>query len=407
MARFDRREFLEKAAAVTAASLTAGYTATARGYPVNETIRVGCIGTGGRCQQLMSNLKTLPGAKITAVCDVWDKHLDDAKKLAQDPPLATKEFRQVLDSPQVDAVIIGTPDHWHTPLAVAAVQAGKDVYVEKPLTHDLAEGAVVLAAVKQSDRVVQVGMQQRSMPQYQEGFDIIRRGEIGDVHKVHLTWNRNADRLRRFKLGIDESTVDWKAFLGSAKEQPFDDYRFRNWRWFWDFGGGVLTDLMVHQIDIAHWYLDLDHPAEAATIGDFVQAGGVWETPDTIQTLLRFAERTVQVYFEGTFFNARNAAMCEFMGTKGTLYVDRGRLELHPERESGLEYRENILGKGPRGADFYVSPPGERLHLANWLECIRSRAVPNAPVEAGVRAVLGAHLGNRAYREGTLARWQG
>lgn len=406
MATFDRREFLEKSAALSAAALTAGYTATARGYAVNETIRVGCIGTGGRCQQLMSNLKGLPGAKITAVCDVWDKHLADAQKLADNPPLATKDYRQVLDSADVDAVIIGTPDHWHTPLTVAAVLAGKDVYVEKPLTHDLSEGPTVLEAVRKSKRVVQVGMQQRSMPQYQEGQAIIARGEIGDVHKVHLTWNRNSDRLRRFKLDIDPASVDWKRFLGAAPDQPFDEYRFRNWRWFWDFGGGVLTDLMVHQIDIAHWFLGLEHPAEAATIGDFVQAGGVWETPDTIQTLLRFPDQKVQVYFEGTFFNARNAAMCEFMGTKGTLYLDRGRLELHPERNSGLEYRENILGQGARGADFYTAPPGEKLHLANWLECIRSRATPNAPVEAGVRAVLGAHLGNRAYREGVLARWQ-
>ncbi len=407
MATFDRREFLEKSAALTAAALTAGYGATARGYPANETIRVGCIGTGGRCQQLMNNLKALPGAQILAVCDVWDKHLEDAQKIAQDAPVATKEFREVLDRPDIDAVVIGTPDHWHAPLTVAAVQAGKHVYVEKPLTHDLTEGPVVLEAVKKSGKVVQVGMQQRSMPQYQEGYDIDRRGEIGAVHKVHLTWNRKPDRLRRFKLDIDPATVDWKRFVGAAKEQPFDDYRFRNWRWFWDFGGGVLTDLMVHQIDIAHWFLDLDHPAEAATIGDFVQAGGVWETPDTIQTLLRFPDKSVQVYFEGTFFNARNAAMCEFMGTKGTLYVDRGRLELHPERDGGLEYRENILGQGPRGADFYVTPPGERLHLANWLECIRSGAAPNAPVEAGVRAVWGAHLGNRAYREGILARWSG
>src|SRR5207248_2781420 len=166
-----------------------------------------------------------------------------------------------------------------------------------------------------------------------------------------------------------------KAFLGNAPEQPFDEYRFRNWRWFWDFGGGILTDLMVHYIDVVHWFLDLDHPAEATTIGDQFLTKGLWQTPDTTQTLLRYPQRGVQVYFEGTFVNARNAAMIEFMGTEATLYLDRGRYEVIPEIKRDAQgkpmppavpVQELVLGPGPRGADFYPTPNGERLHLENW-----------------------------------------
>ncbi len=399
-----RREFLQRAGAISASLLAAGYTATARGFAANETINVGCIGTGGRCQMLMRELAKLPGVRIAAVCDVWDQHLEASKRLADPQAFATKDHRQLLDRGEIDAVLIGTPDHHHVPITVDACAAGKDVYVEKPLTHDLAEGQAAIDAQNKHGRVVQVGMQQRSMPQFHEGLQIVRSGQLGTIHKVHLTWNRNVDRAARGKTEVDPASVDWKRFLGTAREQPFDAYRFRNWRWFWDFGGGILTDLMVHFIDVANWYLDLEYPATATTIGDHYLAKDLWETPDTVQTLLQYPKQQVQVYYEGTFINARNAAMLEFMGSEATLYLDRGRYEIHPERRSKLKYSESVLGSGARGADFYDKPPGEALHLANWLECIRSRQKPNAPAEAGVTAVLAAHLGNQAYRTGQVVR---
>lgn len=403
----SRREFLERAAASSAAALLAGYSATARGYAANETLNIGCIGTGGRCRFLMKALARISGVRIGAVCDVWDVHLEEGRKLADAAAFSTKKYQELLARPDIDAVLIGTPDHWHVPLTIAACQAGKDVYVEKPLTHEPSEGVAVIAAQNEHKKIVQVGTQQRSMPHFQEAFKVVQSGQLGEIHKVHLSWNRNQPRHTRNKLGIDPNTVDWPTFLGSAQQQPFDEYRFRNWRWFWDFGGGILTDLMVHFIDVANWYLGLDHPATAVTIGDHVMTKDLWETPDTIQTLLRYPDKEVQVYFEGTFVNARNGAMLEFMGSEATLYLDRGRYEIHPERKSQLKPSELILGSGPRGADFYDQPDGELLHLANWIECIRSRTTPNSPAEAGVAAVTGAHLGNRAYREHKLAEWQG
>ncbi len=162
---------------------------------------------------------------------------------------------------------------------------------------------------------------------------------------------------------------------------------------------------MVHFIDVAYWYLDLDHPQMATSIGDQFKAGGLWETPDTVQTLLRFPKQQTQVYFEGTFVSARNAAMLEFMGTKATLYLDRGRFEIIPERHSKTQASEMIIGQGSRGADFYDEVDGALLHLGNWVECIRDQKTPNAPVTAGVQSAAGAHMANLALRSQRVAWW--
>lgn len=389
-----RRYFL------AAAGVAAG-AKSAFGYPANETVNVGCIGTGGRCRRLMRRLADVPGTRITAVCDIWDEALAQAQAIAGPQAFATEDYHELLGRSDVDAVLIGSPDHWHVPMTIEACRAGKDVFVEKPLTHDLAEGEAVIRAQDENERVVQVGTQQRSMPQFRRALEILESGKLGAIHKVHLTWNRNRTAPRAGSDDVDPASLDWSRFLGNAPVQPFDSFRFRNWRWFWDFGGGILTDLMVHWIDAVNWLLDLPEPAMATTIGDTF-AMDRWETPDTIQTLLRYPDREVQVYFEGTFVNARNKAMVEIMGTRGTLYLDRGRYEIHPEPGSGLEAEIWAPGNRERGADFDVD--GEQPHLQNWVDAIRSREKPNTPAEDGVRACVSAQLGNLAFRTGQVAR---
>jgi predicted dehydrogenase len=396
----SRRAFLKTSAA---AALTAA-AVTPRACGANETLNVGLIGTGGRCRHLMQALAKVPNVRMAAVCDVWDVAIEQARKLADPKAFVTKKYKEVLDRKDIHAVLIASPDHWHVPMTVDACAAGQDVYVEKPLTHSLEEGPAVIEAQNKHKRIVQVGMQQRSMPQFEKGRELLRAGRLGKVVKAHLTWNRNTDRVRRHPLGVDPRSVDWQAFLGNAPKQPFDEYRFRNWRWFWDFGGGLFTDLMVHFIDVAHWFLDLDHPHVANAIGAHFSSQGVWQTPDSVLTLLRYGD--VQAYFEGTFSNARYGAMIEFMGTDATLYLDRGRYELIPERGK-TKAEQEVIGTGPRGRDFYDKPDGELLHLTNWVECVRSRKRPNAPAEAGVSAASAAHLANRALRSGQVALWKG
>ena len=216
-----------------------------------------------------------------------------------------------------------------------------------------------------------------------------------------LTWNRNADRLRRNKLNIDPKTVDWKAFLGTAPKQPFDEYRFRNWRWFWDFGGGIFTDLMVHWIDVVHWFWTWTIPTQATSIGSNSFSKGVWETPDTRADAVALPRRTCRCISRARSRNARNGAMIEFMGTEATLYMDRGRYEIYPERKQEASYEELVLGTGRRGLDFYDKPDGELLHLTNWIECVRSRKKPAAPGRGGRQRGGSSPSGERGASGGT------
>jgi predicted dehydrogenase len=399
-----RRSFILSAS--TAASATIAGS-VAHGFAANETINVACIGTGGRCQTLMKSLAKIEKVRMSAVCDVWDDALKAGKTLADPRAVASKNYKEILDRKDIDAVLIGSPDHWHVPLTIAACNARKDVYVEKPLTHDLAEGKTVVEAQNANERIVQVGTQQRSMPHIIKAKELIKAGRIGKVVKVRMSWNRNSDRVRKKNYNIDPKSVDWTTFLGGAPKQEFDEYRFRNWRWFWDFGGGIFTDLMVHWIDVAHWILEVDHPQKAVSLGEFNTAKGVWETPDTVQTLLSYPGN-IQMHFEGTFSNAREGAMIQFMGTEATLYIDRGRFEIIPEWNKKGASDSLILGKNPsrRGADFYDEPDGELLHLTDWVNAMRSRKRPSAPAEAGVSGAGAAHLANLALRSGKSAEWK-
>lgn len=400
MMHTSRRSFLK----TSAASLAALAVPSVNALGANEKLNVACLGTGGRCQFLMKSLATIPNVRIAAVCDIYDAHIEKGKALADPKAITSKHYKELLDRKDIDAVLIGAPDHWHVPMTVDACNAGKDVYVEKPLTHNREEGKAVIDAQNKNRRIVQVGTQQRSMPHFEKGRELLKEGKLGKVFKIVLSWNRNTDRVKKNPLNIDPKTVDWKAFLGQAKDQPFDEYRFRNWRWYWDFGGGIFTDLMVHFIDVAHWYLDLDHPLEARSIGSQIISKDVWETPDTVQTLLTYPGG-LQAHFEGTFSNRRNGARIEFYGTDATLYLDRGRLELLPQKDS-VKAEEMILGTGDRGRDFYDKPDGELLHLTNWVECVRSRKTPNCPAEAGVGAASAAHLANESLRTGQVATWK-
>jgi predicted dehydrogenase len=397
-----RRDFLATSAA-TATGLSALRAPAANLLGANETLNIGVIGAGGRARRLMKSLAEIPDVRIAAICDIYEVHLDMARELADGQAFVTNAFPELLDRRDIDAVLIGSPDHWHVPMTVAACEAGKHVYVEKPLTHNLDEGLAVIDAQNRHRRVVQVGTQQRSMPHLIKARERVQSGRLGTIRKVHLTWNRNQARGKGTPQ-IDPAKFNWKAFLGNAPDQPFDPYKaVGNWRWFWDFGGGLITDLMVHWIDAVHWMLNLDHPEKATTIGSHFTSEGVWETPDTVQTVLLYPEG-IQVYFEGTFCNARHGAMTEIMGSDATLYFDRGRYELHPERGQG-DYEELVLGEGKRGADFYTNPDGERLHLIDWIDAVRAGRRPSAPAEAGVSAAASAHLANLALRRGEVVNW--
>ncbi len=364
---------------------------------VNDAIHVALIGTGGRCRHLGTTLGTIPGVRITAVCDVWDPHLAEGKKLAEANAFATKNYHELLDRKDIDAVL----DRHARPLARADDDRRlrrRQGRVRREAAHARSVGRPARSSRRRTStsRIVQVGTQQRSMPHIQKAAEIdqgrpARQDPQGPSHLEP----QHRPRAPRPQTRRSQARSIGRRFLGNAPDQPFDDYRFRNWRWFWDFGGGIFTDLMVHWIDVAHWLLDLDHPEVAVSIGDHYHRQGRLGNARHGADAAAVIPSDLQAYFEGTFCNARNGAMIEFMGTKATLYIDRGRYELIPEREA-----RGSRGADPRhrhrGRDFYDKPDGELLHLTNWVECIRSRKTPTAPAEAGVQSAAAAHLANKA-----------
>jgi len=383
-----RREFLKAAALATAASYS-------RILGANDRIRIGGIGTGGRCQYLLGVLNKGEGSQIVAVCDVYEPHRREAiSKLAPDAREFT-DYRQLLEQSDIDAVVIGTPDHWHVPITMDAVRAGKDVYVEKPVTHRPEEGEPLIETVKESKRIVQTGMQQRSWPHFQQAREIVASGGLGQVTFIRTYWFQNYLQGRdRPHTPIDTGKLDWKMFLGSAPDQPFDEERYRNWRWFWDFGGGSLTDLFLHWVDVVHWCMSSDTPTDAQAIGGhYVLPEFQW--PDTVNAAFHYPGNFM-VNFDCSLMGFLEGGGLIFHGTKALMRLHRGGFAVYPEqtRYTELPDLKDVTQEVESQHDGAID------HLANFLDCIRSRKTPNAPVEVGVAAARAGHLGNQALRSG-------
>jgi predicted dehydrogenase len=397
-----RRDFLAETLAGSASLALAAAPAALAAAP-SKTLRVGTIGTGGRCRQLMQASKPIEEVRFVAVCDVWEDAVAAGLKLAEGAKVY-RDYRPLLDQKDIDAVLIATPDHWHVQILADALAAGKDVYIEKPLTWSLDENAVVRAAVqKHADRIVQVGMQQRTMPHLVKCYEeVIKPGSLGAVHHVKMWWNYSNYPNTPRKIEVDPSRVDWKAFCGKAKAQPFDAYRFRRWRNIWDFAGGHLTDLMTHLIDVVHWYLGVAHPVMASAAGGRFFSQDARETPDVIHTLLTYPNQLV-VTFQGNQHNGSAGAGIEFYGANGTLYVDRQLYELTPERGRAKPVKHHD-GTLPRG-HYDTRLDQDTLFLRRWVESVQTRRPPLVDVHMGLHAAGAAHLGNAAYRTGTVAKW--
>ena len=275
-----RRQFV-RAALATAASY-------GQIMGANDRIRLGAIGTGGRGQYLLGQLKEAEKNEIVAFADVYEPRRVEAKsKFGTADSTHHVDYREILDRKDIDGVVIATTDHWHVPILTAAVRAGKDVYCEKPVTHTIEEGAPLIAAVKESGRVVQIGLQQRSWEHFARARQEIRDGRLGQVTLIRTYWFQNHIPSMNEKVSFDMAKLDWKRFLGPAADRPFDADQFGNWRWYWDFGGGAMTDLFVHWVDVAHWIMGADTPSRATATG--LKAVLVKrQTPDTMSAALAY-----------------------------------------------------------------------------------------------------------------------
>jgi predicted dehydrogenase len=270
------------------------------------------------------------------------------------------------------------------PMAVDALSAGKDVYLEKPVTHTLEEGASLTRAVRSSKRILQCGMQQRSWSHFRDAVELIQGGSLGRVLQVRTYWWQNYLTMLPHKP-IDPQLLDWKQWLGSAPDQTFSEEKFYRWRWFWNFGGGAMTDLFTHWIDVVHWAMKCDQPSSVQILADkyvFEQ----WDCPDTVQAMLRYPG--FDVVYEGMMASSIDDGGLEFRGTEATLKINRSGFGVYHE---GVTAKDNPVLKAESFKD------GTIAHMQNFFDCVKSRNEPNAAVEAGVAAARAGQLANQAY----------
>jgi predicted dehydrogenase len=377
-----RRDLLRGAGALTALSYS-------RVLGANDKIQLGVIGCGERGRHDMSQFQENPSVDVTAVCDIYGEQIDKARQKATHAKNFS-DHRKLLEMKEIDAVLVATPDHWHAPIAIDALSSGRDVYVEKPLTLRIEEGPPIVKAARVNERICQVGMQQRSGIHYlrakREYFD---SGRLGKITLARTWWHGNTYHLRRAPASLQQkpSNLDWARYLGPVKWRDYDPQQYWNFRAYLDFGGGQVTDLFTHWIDVVHMFMSQEIPKSA------VAAGGVYKykdgrtAPDTINVLLEYpAEFTAT--FEATLAPGISGAAVEMCGTEGRLYIDRGRYEFHP------------VGKNEQPVIVEAEHHDMTLdHVNNFLDCVRSRKLPNGDVLIGHRSAQASHLGNIAYVE--------
>ncbi len=375
--------------------IATGFTALAstRVLGANDTLRIGVIGAGGRMGALLDAADRVGGHQIVAVSDVYAPRREAVKQRATGASATTHvNYKEILDQ-QLDAVIVAAPDHWHVKMASDAIASGKDVYLEKPVTHTLEEGAVLTKAVRSSKHILQCGMQQRSWSHFRDAVDLIQAGSLGRVPQVRTYWWQNYQPHGGPRLSVDTAALDWKQWLGGAPDQPFSEEKFFVWRQFWNFGGGSMTDLFTHWVDVVHWAMKSDEPRAAYMLGDkyFFEH---WDCPDTQQAALRYPG--FDVIYEGTLMSSIDDGGLEFRGTEATLKINRGGFTVWRE---GVPGNLNPVIKAESFRDGTIS------HMENFFDCVRSRKEPNAPVETGVAAARAGHIANLAYQRNTQVTW--
>ena len=391
-----RREFLKgvgAAAVATAAS-------SSRVMGANERIRLGIIGPGSRGQELMRDALKVPNTEFVAVADAFSLRQQQALRIA---PTATASFdyRELLDRKDLDAVFVATPLHLHAEHFLATLAAGKDLYCEKTMTWSIEQARKVRNAAGKTDRVIGVGLQHVSGGAFADVKEFLTPGNMGKITKLRCWLNRNTRHgepqwHRKPPAELTAENVRWDLFLGrngngSKKKPPFDAHRFYNWRFFWDYSGGNVTENMVHQMAFWQKAMNLGIP-QAATM-----TGGVYlwkdgrEVPDTIDVTLEFPDMTL--VWNAGFGNAHDPFGDEVLGTDGTIIKNRHGVRYYPEKINRSDAGEQ--SGGSQGVN----------HIANWLECLRTPQEPNASVELGFRSAVTCHMANKAYREKRRVVW--
>jgi predicted dehydrogenase len=384
----NRRDFLTQSAAVAAPMFL---PARARG--ANDRLVFGAIGTGNRGGWLHETFQKL-GAQCVAVCDVYQPHREKARAKSPAGAKTFTDHHELLAMPGLDFVVTATPDHHHKQMLLDALNAKLDVYQEKPLSLNLEESAVMVESAKKSDRIVQIGMQRRSMGFIRNARQLIQDGGIGRVTMVEAVWNWH------FALPLDNSALpgelDWPRFLGSAPQRPLEPRRFRWWRGFWDYSGGNMTDQGTHLMDVVQWMTDSPPPLSAACQGMILNAEGV-EVPNIFSTAFEYPDflATWTLNYRSSF---RHDWSIIFRGEKQTMVMNRLGYQLYKDAgDSGEPWSQKVSDKPDKTVP---DTDGPEAHLKNFLDCVRSRQQTNCPPEVAANAVAGPHMANLAFKQG-------
>lgn len=414
MANLPRRQFLgQTAAAISLAAASEvlqtrpAVAAENKSAAANERIRVGCIGVGGRAGFLLKAFAGQPDVEIRMICDVDTNRLPAAittvESIRGQKPEVVSDFRRVIDNPQLDVVVVGTPDHWHAIPTILACQAGKDVYVEKPDGHNIVEGQRMVAAQRKHQRIVQLGTQARTSPHFHEAIAYIKSGKLGKCLVAKAWESSKQGSIGRPADSPPPPGVDYDLWLGPAPLRPFNARRFHgNWRWFFDYGTGDLGNDGVHRLDVARWALSTAVEAQGGAplvMPQSVSAhGGKWyfddmqEWPDTLQVNYEFAGQPGRLLT----YEMRVWAPYPYLGEAegAAVFGDQGHIIIGNSRWQAFDAKRQVVAEGSGKNDGTE-------HIRNFLDCVKSRQKPNADLETvGHPSSVLCHAGNIAWRTG-------
>ena len=411
----SRRKFLQQSSAVLGAgALASVFDNKAYAYFKNriapsDQLNIGAIGINGMGWSDVKAALKVPGVNLVAVCDVdknaIDNRLGELSKLNID---ATKikrydDYRKLLEQKDIDAVIIGTPDHWHALIMIHACEAGKDVYVEKPVGNSIVECNTMVAAQQRYNKIVQAGQWQRSQKHFQDAVDFVHSGQLGNIRTVKIWcyqgWMKPGPVVPD---SAPPAGVDYKQWLGPASIRPFNSSRFHfNFRWFWDYAGGLMTDWGVHLLDYGLLGMKADLPISVVGLGGrFAYPDLYEETPDTLTTLYEFDKFNLvwdsAMGIDNGSYNRDHGIA--FIGNNGTLILNRGGWEVIEERQSKSKVIMPFQKPSDNGLD---------MHMVNWVGAIKSRKAADlhCPIQAGAHVATVAQMGNISFRSGKKLLW--
>jgi predicted dehydrogenase len=412
----DRRDFIKKVT-VSSVGLAIGGTAfgfSAKSYNniigANEKIRVATIGVNSRGNSMSGTFAKQKNAEVACVCDVDERAIPKAIKnvMAANPassPKSERDCRKVLEDKSIDAIYIATPDHWHAPLTIMGCQAGKHVYVEKPLSHNPHEGEIAIAAARKYDRIVQMGAQRRSAPVLSQGIQKLHEGIIGRVY-LAKTWYTNTRKANFLKPGTVPSWLDYDLWQGPAPRVPYQDGLIHyNWHWFWHWGTGEALNNGTHEVDVARWGLGVDFPTRVTSVGGRYNYKDDWQTPDTQIITMDYPGR-VSLMWECRSSNGRKIEGSDrgiiFYGENGSLDTGGDNYKVYDldgklvSEVKSVESESDLHGRNTASPSVGL----DSLHVADFLDAIRNHRKPNCDVELGFKSVVAMQLGNISWRVG-------